>query len=418
MMNYRLMAALAFVTAWAALCVPAGAQQEHEFIDGKWQATSQPAAGTSQAHLAQVRRYVHLSQHTAAVGSAKTFLKAFPADSLAEEVLLLAGESEMARDRYWQGYGYFEKQLTQFPAGKYSERAILREYEIGDAFLNGKKRVVAGFLRLPAQEEGLDIMLRVVEHAPGSVLAERAMMRIADHHFAKANYPEAVESYDRYMTLFRNAPRMPYAMEQGARSALLGYRGKNFDDTMLVDAEQRYRIFRERYPAEAAKANVEDTLKHIRLCRAQKLYDTAEFYKRTGHPLAQAHYYRQAASQYPQSPYGLKAREDLIRMGDLKPNAPLSEPQTQPLSRPAPATMAAGPGETFAPTTAPTTGPSHRSPTTQPASGPTPLEELAPLPLGPEAVNQTTTEPASDPQKTAAQPQAATTTAPTTGEHQ
>ena len=51
----------------------------------------------------------------------------------------LAGCAEMERDRYWQAYGWFEKQLDQFPQGPRSGKALQKEYDIAEGFLAGKR---------------------------------------------------------------------------------------------------------------------------------------------------------------------------------------------------------------------------------------------------------------------------------------
>ena len=70
-------------------------------------------------------------------------------------------------------------------------------------------------------------------------------------------------------------------MLQAATALYNSYRGSEYDDTPLVEAQQRFKAFQERYPAPAAKANVSFTLKQITLGLAAKMLETAKFYERT-----------------------------------------------------------------------------------------------------------------------------------------
>jgi outer membrane protein assembly factor BamD (BamD/ComL family) len=397
------------------LCAGVCSAQEYERIDGKWVLIAPPVPGTPLGDLRLIRQAVQNHADGPAVTAAKAFLKKYPGDAGQEEVMMLAAQAEIHHGRLWQAFNdWTEKQLTQYPAGKFSQRVLQWEYDIGDAFLNGKKRVALGIFLLPAEPEGLQILHRVVEHAPGSALGDRSMLRIAGYHFNHRNWTEAIQAYDEYVKLFRNAQNVPYATLQAARASFLAYRGAEFDDAPLLDAEQRFKIFREHYPAQAAKADVNQILTNIRDLKAQKLLTTAEFYRRTGRPQAQALYYRQVLDLYPQSPSATQAHQRLAKLGDLSPaSAPAPQPQTHPFTPP-PEDKPPQPTTTQA-----ATGPATRSTTptatttaSSPSTAPIRIEDLLPTTQGtathPATRPWPTTQPASD---------AATlpTTTPTTG---
>jgi hypothetical protein len=237
------------------------------------------------------------------------------------------------------------------------------------------------------------------------------MMRVADYHFNHRNWTEAAEAYDHFVQIFRNSGGVPYATLQAARASFLAYRGAQFDETPLLNAEQRFKIFREHYPAQAAKANISDTLREIRELRATKLYSTAEFYQRIGHPIPQAYYDEQVALQFPQTPQAARAVEEAARLGELKPPPPAPAPQSRPFTPPPPEPTAS------APTSAPAAGPiaqgtgAQSRPASRPTSGPVRLEELVPTSQG------VTTTPASEPRAAsqATSAPATTSSAPASG---
>jgi outer membrane protein assembly factor BamD (BamD/ComL family) len=406
-----------FILAAASLLLCAGvcSAQEYERIDGKWVLIAPPVPGTPRGDLGLIRQSVQNHADGDAVKAAKTFIKKYPGDPGQEEVMMLAAQAEIHREHLWQAYDdWTEKQLTQYPAGKYSQRVLQWEYDIGDAFLNGKKRIALGIFRLAAEPEGLQILHRIVEHAPGSALGDRALLRIAGYHFNHRNWTEAIQAYDEYVKLFRNGASVPYATIQAARASFLAYRGAQYDDAPLLDSEQRFKIYREHYPALAAKADVNQILANIRDLRAQKLLTTAEFYRRTGRPQGEAVYYRQVLDQFPQTPSAPIAQQRLARLGDLSPaSGPAPQPQTH-LFTPPPEEKPPQPTTTQA-----ATGPATRSTTgtatttaSSPNTGPVRLEELVPTTQGAATKPATrpwpTTQPATD---AATRP----TTTPTTG---
>jgi len=366
-----------------AFCLAAGsltAGDSYERKDGRWVKIAKPAEGSAAGELALVRHYLDGARYKKAVKAAKKFIKRYPDDDAYEEVCLLAGQAEIKRARYYQAYGWFEKQLDQFPAGRYSGRALQREYEIAEAFLGGAKRIVLGFMKLKATDEGLEILGRIAEHAPGTEIASRSLLRIADYHYGKGHWMDAVEAYDTFLTLFGKSVKAPYAMLQSARANYSAFRGLEFEDTPLLEAEHRFKAFAEAYPAAAAKAGVDRTLERITGIRAQKLYLTAEFYERTKRPPAAAFYYKQVAEEFAQTQWAKDARRALARLGGVKPKEPDQAPAIS--IRPAPVADRAGANKPHKPQPVRRPRPDRPGPagTTAPATGPVYLETITETP--------------------------------------
>jgi outer membrane protein assembly factor BamD (BamD/ComL family) len=322
--------------ALGAVAPRAPAQQETEWKDGNWVRVAAPARGTPAGEAAIIRRHVEAGRHRAAVSEADKFVKKYPLDPSIEEVLMLAGRAEMGRQRYFQAYEYFEKQLSQFPSGRYFERALQYESEVAEAFLAGKKRVVWGIFYLPAQDDGIMILGKIAEHAPGSALAERCLMRIGDYHYQQRDYADAVAAYDRYLETFSRAERASYATLQAARASLASYRGPDFDETPLLEARQRYEMFQQRFPLQADRVDVPRILEQIRVQLAKKTFATAEFYERTGRRDPAKYYYRLVVDRYPRTEWESRAAASLRRLGvpTALPGARL--PATAPSTMPAP----------------------------------------------------------------------------------
>jgi len=314
-MIYRNILVAAFVTAMVVLCAAGQEKGAREFVGGKWVRVAPPKPGTPAGDLAVIRRHVKQGQDKKAIKAVKKFLKAYPRHKSAEEAMMLAGRAEMNRRRYYQAFEWYEKQLVRFPAGTYSERALRREFDIAERFLGGEKRVVLKIFRISAEDEGLEILSRIAGHAPGSAIAEKAMLRIADHQFSKSRYIEAADAYDRFLQLFGKSAKAPYAALQAARSIYASHHGVQFDETPLIEAELRFRNFASQYPNEARKAKVSSILKQISDARAKKLYDTARFYERTDRSKAAVFYYRRLAKEYPKSIWARQGRENLVRLG-------------------------------------------------------------------------------------------------------
>ncbi len=295
-------------TAWGA------EQSDLVWKDGKWVRQAEPVEGTPTGEAALIRQKIDHKKYSSALKSVKKFLKRYPSSPLREEVLGLAGEAELRRKRYWQAYEWYEKQLAEFPGGEYFERSLEKEIQIAEAFLAGRKRVALGILRLSAKQEGIDILQGIASHAPSSPQAESAMLTIGEYYFNKRKWRLAADAYEQFLTLMPKSPRAPQAELALAEVLLRSYRGPSWDETPLIEAQQRYKAFTARYPAEAKKSQVEQILKEIHSARAEKQYETGRYYIRTRKGEAAEYHFRLVIENYSDTKWAPKSQAELTKL--------------------------------------------------------------------------------------------------------
>ena len=304
-----------------ALSSGAAAQQRYEYSPGQW--ATQPAVepGGAQEQIQHIRQMLDAGSNRAAVSKVKQFLKANSDTPLREEAMNLAGQAMMNRGLYFQAYEWYEKQLGEFPNGPLADRALDRDYTIGDAFLRGKKRVALKIFYLPAREEGVEILQRIAEHAPGTPIAEQALLRVGDYYRDRREWPEAADAYDAYVAMFPDQPDSPAATFEAAEATYRGYRGSQWDETSLIEARQRYREYARQYPLRSREQGVQDRLEQITNQRAAKAFEMADYYRRVHRPVAASYYYQQVVQYYPDTSYAQQADEQLAKLV-LPPSPP------------------------------------------------------------------------------------------------
>ena len=307
---------LLIIALLGALVLPAAGAEKADLIwkDGKWVRQAAPAEGTPEGEAALIQQKIDRRKYKSAVKSVKKFLKRYPTSPLREEVLGLAGDAELRRKRYWQAYEWYEMQLVQFPSGEYFEQALEKEIQIAEAFLAGRKRIALGIFRLSAEQEGIDILRGIAGHAPSSPQAESALLTVGEHYFNKGKWALTVEAYEQFLTLMPKSSRAPQAELSLAEALLRSYRGPHWDETPLIEAQQRYKAFVAKYPAKARKAQVGNILKEIHSARAEKQYETGRFYIRTRKGKAAAHYFRLVIEKYSDTEWATKARAELAKL--------------------------------------------------------------------------------------------------------
>ena len=322
---FSIFAAAAMVML-VGLCIPAGAWAD-EFIlkDGQWVAAPKPAMGTIEGELALISQQIEQKNFKTARAAADAFLKDHPDSPSCEEAMLLGAQAELENGMYYQAFERLESMLAKYPNGLFLERALTREMEVANAFLAGKKRIVGGVLRLPAADEGLTILRKVSEHAPGTDIAERAMLRIGEYHFEKKEYSDSADAYDEFLALNPKSARVPHTMALAAQSMYESFKGVPYDETPLVEAEARFKALVAQYPDEARKCRAADMVREIVTIRGERAYETAKFYERTGKPQSAIFYYRQVAEEFPSTVWASEAR---TKVG-VAPRRPSAKPAAE-----------------------------------------------------------------------------------------
>lgn len=341
---------LLLVSAALAVCLPGcgdriDGEEEGvalEWVDGQWVQRTQRARGAAEASLENVRRLFENGNYFRAVQAAKRHVKSYAGDLTNEEAYHLAGRSELGRNRYYQAYEFFEHQLDEFPGGTFFERGLQGQLTCAEAFMAGKRRVLFGIFRIKADEEAVIILEGIAEHAPGTRMAERVLLQVADYQFDRGEYEEAADAYDRFMELFPRSVHGAHVLQRAAESSSNMYLGAAYDDTPLLDAAQRYEMLAEQFPERAAAINVDLILEDIRSARAAKVYDSAAFYERTNHPRSAVYYYQQVIERFPGTESARRSQQALARLDGSQMDMPIEpvdtsyRPRRRPPRPPAP----------------------------------------------------------------------------------
>lgn len=305
-----------FLTA-GSLC--AYAVENNMIWDGKqWVKARPPEPGTPEGDLAEIIELIEEGENKKALKAVDRFLINHAASPVCEEAISLGGKAQKNRGRYWDAYHWYERQIMNYPNGAFFERALDREYMIADAFLNGKKRRALKIFKVSAREDGIEILMRIAGYAPGSDLAERALLRVADYHYDRQEYEDAIGVYDEFVKTNPQSNRKPYAMLRAAKASLLLFRGVKWDVTPLLNAAVRFRVFAQAYPKAGKKENIVGILTEIRETLAHKIFHSGTFYERTHHTQSAVFYYNKVMQDYPDSQWAQKARERLEHLGPIK----------------------------------------------------------------------------------------------------
>ena len=181
------------------------------------------------------------------------------------------------------------------------------------------------------------MLYRVRQRSPGSPLSENALLRTAGHYYADGQYDLSADAYAWYAREYPRSPAIARVKLRQAFSNYAQFRGLRFDATPLVDARAKLAEMIALYPEVAEEERLSAVVGRIDRTFAEKLYVTADFYRRTNEPRAAVYTYRYLIESYPATPEADKAKRALARMPQsaLKsepPAAPAEQPGAAPAS--------------------------------------------------------------------------------------
>jgi tetratricopeptide (TPR) repeat protein len=303
------------------LVPPTGAQQEQyrerEVLDsesGGWVGQPAEEAVAPAGPLEEARRLLAEGRASKARKRLKKWTNDNPEHQRYFEGVYLLGEAEFERKHYYQAYENYEI-VAESTVGELFDTVLKREMDVARAFLSGEKRIVWGFLRLPAYDDGIEILDRIWERVPGTWLGERALKLKADYFFAVGDVDLAQDEYVNLTREYPNGRYVQLAMLRAAEAAAAAFPGIKFDDRALLDAQVRYQQVQNAFPPYADREQVPDRLEGIRQQRAEKDLDIARWYERTRQPAAAEFYYRLVLKDWPDTLAAGEAQRRLGAMG-------------------------------------------------------------------------------------------------------
>jgi len=234
--------------------------------------------------------------------------------------LFIYGEWNYWHDHYGPAVSKFEQMFKDYRASEFSATALQREFDIARAYLEGRQKIILGFLPISGYEEGLGLMEKITNragmHEPNGV-GLRAAIAVAESYEAREEWTEAASKWAEIAIFWETGPIGKRALYRMAEDNLAAYdlppEGKraNYDALRLAAARTYYQKFAALYPADARENEVADKIQHINEEMAYKQFTIAQFYRRTGKHRAAHLYFDMVARNWPDTEAGTRAKEAL-----------------------------------------------------------------------------------------------------------
>ena len=323
-MNSRSAAVLVSVLLLCAgRSLPALAQStEFELTEqGQWEKVDEPEPGSDEALMSRMRRHLVDDEPGVVKRTIDDWLEdpANTGSPLRPQGLLLRADALVLLNREFKALYDYEDIIRNHPQSAEFTKAIERELDIADMYVDGLKLRSLGIRFGDPEPIVREIFIRTGERVPGSRHAERALISLADFYYQRRDMSLARDSYDVYLENFPNGPNARPARARQIFTDIARFKGPRYDASGLIDARVRVRNFLARHSQTAREVGVDEALlTRIDESLAAQLLDSAEWYLTQNDWPSARYVLRRLIREHPESVAAQNAREMLAERGDLQ----------------------------------------------------------------------------------------------------
>lgn len=243
----------------------------------------------------------------------------FPKSEFYSDALFYQGVAEFYLDELDASNEALTAYLKSKNNPKFFQEAIEYKFHIAEKYNLGYKRRFFGTKKLPKWASGkahaVQIYDEVIAALPCHDLAAKALYSKGCLQWSEKQYRQGV---DAFQMLIKRFPKHELAPESyvAISKIFVEQSSTEFQNPdVLAFAQINLRKFKNDFPREERVAEVESDLLNIKEYFAKGLYDTGQFYERTGKPRAAVIYYQNAIQQFPETEI---AKQCLDRLETLK----------------------------------------------------------------------------------------------------
>ncbi|TVQ50743.1 MAG: outer membrane protein assembly factor BamD [Phycisphaerales bacterium] len=307
---------------------PLAAQQDFTLAeDDIWEAVEDVDPGSPEGQLIEARRALAERDYTRAENLATRWLDRHRRHPLRPEAYLIRADSKKFRGDEYEALFDYEYIARVYPGSDAFTIALEREFEIARQYAHGMRRKLWGMRIVNAADEAQELLIRIQERMPGSRLAERAGMELADFYFRRGEMTLAAEAYDLFTMNYPNSEQISKARRRLIYSHLASFKGPEYDAAGLHEARIRLQELKAVEPRTAEIVGADALLIRIDESDAAKLLENARWYRRTGDLISAELTIRRLVERYPTSRATAQAMDLIDR---IKPNLPARTREQMP----------------------------------------------------------------------------------------
>jgi outer membrane protein assembly factor BamD len=260
-------------------------------------------------------RYEAAGDYRRAGASYRLVVRRFPRSDIAPTAQFKSGQMLERDGKLQRAFYEYQGLVEKYPRSPDFESALQAEYNIGKAYLDGKRVDIYGVPTLPSMTKAQEMFRKIVTNAPYSRIAPLAQYGIGQALEKSGAISATVTAYQQVVDRYPNSDVAPGAMYQIGYVYLQASRTTGYDQTAAIRAQEAFEDFLLRYPTSEKVPQAQDNLKILQGRKTENSYNIAKFYDKQKNYKAAYVYYNEVVQQQPDSPEAQRAKQ---RMDEIR----------------------------------------------------------------------------------------------------
>lgn len=284
---------------------------------GKFMRVGQEIKATDKEQYAYIESLIQEKDIDLAIIACDDLRTYFEGSPLIPDALFKKGTLLEQKKEYFKAFQAYQTIMDNYPLNYYTNRILLRQFDIGVKFYEGERYRLVGVPTVPMQSKAIEIFKAVKENAPFNEYGEKA------HYYwglALEKQGKYLEAFEMFQDMIDEHPDTTYAADASFRMANLVYKisQKNYEDEKTMQsAKEKFDEFVGMFPDDV-NAVKEAKKRKLDLMdkEAEHLYKIARYYEGQRRLESANLYYAIIVTDCPTTKWAKKAEKRMKMFAD------------------------------------------------------------------------------------------------------
>ncbi len=265
---------------------------------------------TPELQVEYARTLMTEGKYKQALRETEKFEEFYTDSEWADDNLFLRGEIMMADGDLKHAAKQFQQLCASHPDTELFNKAIAKQYEIGDAYYNRAQARMEHKFRLfktRPLKRAIEVYSQVIESQPFTASAAEAQYKVGLCHYARKEYVEAAYEYRRVIEDYSGSDWVDEACYGLALNYYDASHPAQYDQMPSQLAIEAIDQFLSRYPEDTRGADLKTKRDKMRTVIAEQRLETARFYERQRKFSSARQYYELVAKDFSDTEFAQQA---------------------------------------------------------------------------------------------------------------
>ncbi len=260
-------------------------------------------------------RYEREGDYKRAGASYRLVVRRFPRADVAARAQYRSGLMFEQTGDLQRAFNEYQALVEKYPRSPDFEPALQGQYNIGKAYLDGKRVTVYGVPTLPSMAKAQEMFQKIVRNAPYSRFAPLAQYGVGQALERTGAVTAAINAYQQVVDRYPNSDVADSAMYQIGYVYYRASRETGYDQTAAFRAQEAFEDFLLKYPNSDKAPQARDNQRTLQGRKTLDSYNIARFYDKQKNYKAAYTYYNEVVQGQPDSQQAEQAK---VRMDQIR----------------------------------------------------------------------------------------------------